>query len=85
MALLLLILGLIGIAHEVSCTITIVRLLSAPDFLLASLVREDWLRESGRGGRKGTTSVCSEVIIISIAEAEIQVEAVLRIVRVHRG
>ena len=84
MALLLLILGLIGIAHEVSCTITIVRLLSAPDFLLASLVREDWLRESGRGGRKGTTSVCSEVII-SIAEAEIQVEAVLGIVRVHCG
>lgn len=84
MALLLLILGLIGVAHEVSCTITIVRLLSAPDFLLASLVREDWLRESGWGGRKGTTSVCSEVII-SIAEAEIQVEAVLGIVRVHRG
>ena len=85
MALLLLILGLIGVAHEVSCTITIVRLLCAPYFLLASLVREDRLRESGWGGREGTTSVCSEVIIISIAEAEIQVEAVLRIVRVHRG
>jgi hypothetical protein len=84
MALLLLILGLIGVAHEVSCTITIVRLLSAPYFLLASLIREDRLRESGWGGREGTTSVCSEVII-SIAEAEIQVEAVLGIVRVHRG
>ena len=84
MALLLLILGLIGVAHEVSCTITIVRLLCAPYFLLASLVREDRLRESGWGGREGTTSVCSEVII-SIAEAEIQVEAVLGIVRVHCG
>ena len=79
MALLLLILGLIGVAHEVSRTITIVRLLCAPYFLLASLVREDRLRESGWGGREGTTSVCSEVII-SIAEAEIQVEAVLGIV-----
>jgi hypothetical protein len=83
---LLRILRLIRIAHEVSgIAIARIRLLGAPDFLLAVLVREDGLWEGGRRGGKLAAGLSSAVLIAVIVEAEIQLETILLGVGAHVG
>jgi hypothetical protein len=84
-----LILGLVGVAHEVTGSIVVAAgLLGSPDLLLTSLVLVDGLRKGGRRGRVRTAIwIGSEgvgVVAVSVA-TEVQLEAVGRVIRRHDG